>query len=347
MKHREAFATDRRESDGFGFERRLPLDLVGVAVILAATFLSLFLEAGSFLRVVASVVTLCVLPGYVTVALLFPHVGEARALQGEGRARRGEESETRISLRERAALSVGLSVALVPLVALVASAAGWLSEGFTTRGTFALIGGFVAVVGLLAAYRRLRLPVAERFFVPFGSWASELSDGVHTGSRGERALTIALVCSVLLAVGAFGFAATNPVQGETYTDFHLLTTDEDGEYVSSGYPDSLTRGESTELSYGIRSYEAASTDYTVVATVERVDRTNGDVSPTETAELFRESETVEPGEHEIVDHEIEPPLVGDDLRISYYLYRGDAPATPSEETAYRHLRVWVDVGVNA
>ncbi|MFW5919923.1 MAG: DUF1616 domain-containing protein [Halanaeroarchaeum sp.] len=345
MKHREAFATDRRESEGPGFERQLPLDLVGVAGVLAATFLTLFLEAGSFPRVVASVVTICTLPGYVTVALLFPHVGETR--QGEDRARRGGRSETRITLRERAALSVGLSVALVPLVALVASAAGWFPEGFTTRGTFGLIGGFVAVVGLLAGYRRLRLPVAERFFVPFGSWASELSDGVQTGTRGERVLTFALVCSVLLAVGAFGFAAASPVQGETYTDFHLLTTDEDGEYVSSGYPDSLTRGESTELSYGIRSYEAASTEYTVVATIERVDRTNGDLTPTETAELFRESETVAPGDHEIVDHEVESPLVGDDLRISYYLYRGDAPATPREETAYRHLRVWVDVGVSA
>ncbi|MFC6889413.1 DUF1616 domain-containing protein [Halorubrum trueperi] len=340
MRRESRFPADRRESGRNGIEREIPLDLVGVGAVLAATFLSLSLGAGSFVRVVASVVTLCVLPGYVTVALLFPHVG------GEGTSR-GSGSKTRISLRERGALSFGLSVALVPLVALLGSAAGWLSQGFTARGTFALIGAYVAVVGLLAAYRRLRLPVAERFFLPIGAWTSELLDGVSTGSRAERALTIGLVCSILLAIGAFGFAAATPVQGETYTDFHLLTTDESGEYVSSGYPDSLTRGESTELSWGIRSYEAEPVDYTVVATLERVVETDGSLTRTETAELYRANATLAPGDHEIVDHEIAPPLVGEDLRIAYYLYRGDAPETPSEETAYRHLRVWVDVGVNA
>lgn len=320
--------------DTVGFERRLPFDLVAAGVFLAATYATFFLQEGSLLRVAASVVTVCVLPGYVTTAALFPLTEREQSL------RRGVEG-TRITLRERGALSLGLSIALVPIIALTI---GQFSSGFTTRGTFAMIGGYVAVVGVIAAYRRLRLPEEERLYVPVGTWVTELIDGLTSGSRINRVLTAALVCSILIAGGTFAFAAATPVDGETYTDFHLLTVDEDGEYVSAGYPEELERDEPTELSWGIRSYEAETTTYTVITTIERVSEADGQLTRVETAELDRATTTVSPGEHEIVDHEVAPPLVGENLRVSYYLYRGDAAGTPSEDTAYRHLHIWVDVG---
>lgn len=316
-----------------GIEQRLPFDLVAVGGLLAATYVTTLLPAGSLPRVVASVVTICVLPGYVTTAALFPLTSRGDSL------RRGVDG-TRITLRERGAMSLGLSVALVPIIALTV---GRLSTGFTTDGTFAMIGGYVTVVGIIAAYRRLQLPEKERLYVPIEAWGAELFAGLGSGSRIDRVLTVALVCSVLVAGGTFAFAATTPVDGETYTDFHLLTVDEDGEYVSAGYPDELERNEPTELSWGIQSYEAETTEYTVITALERVSEDDGQLTRIETAELDRTTTTVSPGEREVVDHEIAPPLVGDNLRVSYYLYRGDAAGTPSEETAYRHLHIWVDV----
>lgn len=319
--------------DASEFERRLPLDLVAVGVFLAATYASVYLQAGSIVRVAASVVTICFLPGYVTTAALFPLTNREESF------RRRVEG-TRITFRERAALSLGLSVALVPMIALTL---GQFTTGFTTRGTFAMIAGYVVAVGAIAAYRRLRLPEAERLYVPVGAWMAELMDGLTTGSRINRILTVTLLCSVLIAGGAFAYATATPIDGETYTDFHLLTVDEDGEYVSTGYPEEIDRGESTELSWGIRSYEAETTEYTVVITLERVAEDEGQLTRVETAELDRTTTTVAPGEHEIVDHDIAPPLVGENLRVSYYLYRGDASETPSEDTAYRHLHIWIDV----
>ncbi|WP_418280286.1 DUF1616 domain-containing protein [Halorubrum sp. DTA98] len=323
----------RSTHENIGFERRLPLDLVAVGTFLVATYVALFLEAGAFIRVAASVVTICFFPGYVTTAALFPLTDQSESF------RRRVEG-TRITLRERGALSFGLSIALVPLIALTA---GRFSTGFTTRGTFAMIAGYVAVVGVIAAYRRLRLPMEDRLYLPVHAWGDELADGLTSGSRINRVLTVGLVCSVLLAGGTFAFAAATPVDGERYTDFHLLTTNDDGEYVSAGYPEELTRGESAALSWGIKSYEAETTEYTVVSTIERVAEDDGQLRRIETAELDRTTTTVAPGEHEIVDHEISPPLVGENLRVSYYLYRGDAPGTPTEDTAYRHVHVWVNV----
>ena len=40
---------------------------------------------------------------------------------------------------------------------------------------------------------------------------------------------------------------------------------------------------------------------------------------------------------------VAPTATGEDLRLTYYLYRGDAPSDPSEGSAYRTLSLWVDV----
>ena len=313
--------------------RSVPLDLFGIGLFLVVAYGVLSLEAGAIPRVFVGVVALCFVPGYVTTAALFPWNGH------EPRKRR-TRTETRITLRERVGLSFGLSLGLVPILAIIA---GQFTTGFTGTAAFATVAIYALVVGLVAAYRRLQLPADERLYIPFGAWASELRTALTAGSTASRLATLALVCSVVLAAGTFGFALASPTDAETYTDFHLLTVDDDGEYVSAGYPEELVRGNSTQLSWGINSYEATTTEYTVVVTLERVTEEDDQLRRIETAEIDRTTTELEPGEREVHDHEFTPPLVGDDLRLSYYLYRGEAPDTPSTDDAYRHLHIWVDV----
>lgn len=309
-----------------------PTDLVVVGAFVAATYATLSLQAGAFLRVVAGFAMVCFLPGYVTTAVLFPwryHESPSRRINGH----------VRISLRERGVLSVGLSIAVVPALVLVGAR---FANELSTEIVFGLVSGYVVLGGFVAAFRRLHLPASERLVVPFGAWLSELRNAVTAGSGSNRVLTAALIASVVLAGGTFAFAVATPVDGQTYTDFHLLTHDGD-EYVTAEYPENLVEGEPTELTWGIESHEATETDYTVVVTLERVTETDDELVRTEVAELDRTSTTVEPGERERHDHEIAPPFAGEDLRIGYYLYRGDAAESPSEADAYRHLHIWVDV----
>ena len=311
-----------------------PTDLVAVAVVLAVAFLSLRLWDGATVRVVAGAVTLLFLPGYVTAAALFPR----RGLSGSDHTA-GHEP---IGFRERAVVSLGLSVALLPILALVV---GQFTDGFSEAIAFGTVAGYVLVVGVVAWLRRRSVPPGERLSLPVSAWRAEFADGVGSGSTRDRLLTVALVASVLLAGAAFGYAAANPADGETYSDFHLLTTNESGEQVSAGYPDRLARGETASVTWGIENHEAEQTAYTVVVALERVSLSDDGVRRIETVELDRQSATVAPGERTHRTHEIRPTITGEDLRLSYYLYRGDAPDRASSETAYRHLYVWVDVGV--
>lgn len=311
-----------------------PTDLIAVMAVLGVGFLSLWLWDGATVRVAAGVVTLLFLPGYVTAAALFPR----RSLPNSDHTA-GHEP---IGLRERAVVSFGLSVALLPILALVV---GQFTEGFSELVAFGMVAGYVVVVGVVAWIRRRSVPPGERLSLPIRAWRAELRNGAGSGLTKDRVLTIALVASVLLAGGVFGYAAANPADGETYTDFHLLTTNESGEQVSAGYPDRLARGEAASVTWGIESHEAESTAYTVVVVLERVSLSDDGAKRIETVELDRESATVAPGEQIHRTHEVDPTMVGENLRLSYYLYRGDAPDKASPETAYRHLYIWVDVGV--
>lgn len=310
------------------------LDLIAVYFVLAVTFTVLWFDDGSILRVVPAMVTLLVLPGYVTASALFPRRRPERPT--------GTRPLDHASLdyRERALLSIGLSVALVPLLLVPV---GRLAGGFTTAGVFVAVGLYVGVLTIVAAVRRLRVPRDRRYGVPIGSWARGVRDASARASWTNRLLTIALVGSMILAGSVFAFALVSPAGGEAYTDFHLLTEDDDGEYVSGEYPTSLEAGEPASLTWGIENHEGEPVEYTVVVTVERVVERDGEPVRLEMVELDRTDTTVPSGEREYRDHEIDSPLVGDDLRLTYYLYVGPAPESPHPETAYRHLHLWIDV----
>jgi uncharacterized membrane protein len=43
------------------------------------------------------------------------------------------------------------------------------------------------------------------------------------------------------------------------------------------------------------------------------------------------------------NHSIAPTLTGQRLRLAYLLYRGQPPADPTVENAYREVHLWVNV----
>jgi hypothetical protein len=69
----------------------------------------------------------------------------------------------------------------------------------------------------------------------------------------------------------------------------------------------------------------------------------GDAQVIETAELNRTSVATAAGERTFRTQTVRPTLVGEDLRLGFYLYRGDVPDRVRADTSYRHLHVWVTV----
>lgn len=311
----------------------VPGDVVGVWLLLAAAYLVAFFAPGSTAAVPVAVLVTFLLPGYVLVAALAPYSDGAPSSLALG------SDGPRLNFRERIAASIAVSIALAPLFGLLIAA---LPAGFTTTTVLNTFAVFLIVVGIVATIRRARVPAENRYAVPIGDWFGELRAGLATGSRTNRVLTLALVCSIVLAAGVATFAVATPISGESYTDFHLVTED-DGEYVSANYPETVLENESVDLAWGVHNFEGKTTDYTVVVTLERVADSDGEQRTVESTELYRESVTVGPNERTVVDHEISPPFIGEDLRLNYYLYRNGAPDDPSRESAYRDLHIWIDV----
>lgn len=307
----------------------VPVDILLCWCLLAAAVIVAMIQPGTALRAAVAAPVLFFLPGYVTVAAAFPHRETVP----------NPHLASDITVGERLALGFGLSVALLPLLGLVVAV---LPGGLATANVAGVLGAYVVIVGALAGLQRLRVAPADRFRLPIGRWANDLGTALERGSPIERAMTVALVLSVVLAVGAGGYALAAPNEGETYTDFHLVTEDGDG-YVAADYPTDLTRGEPAQYTVGIENHEGQAMEYDVVVTIDRVVEEGGDQRVAESVEVDRMDASVEPGEEWLKTHTVTPELAGEDLRLTYHLYRGEAPDSVDRDSADRYLHLWVDV----
>ena len=114
--------------------QKFPSDLLLVAglVILMDIFVLIPALSGSFVRTALSLPLILFLPGYALIAMLFPE-------------------KTGLEWLERIALSVGLSVAVVPLIGLVLNFTSW---GIKEIPLLASLSVFTLLLSGLAYVRR-------------------------------------------------------------------------------------------------------------------------------------------------------------------------------------------------
>ena len=316
-------------------------DLVLAAAVTVLAAAGVVLAVGT-LRAVLGFVLVLLLPGYGVVSALFPAAdpgGDASGLPTRTvEAARG--TLTTVTLGERAALSVGASVALFVLAGFVLLASG-LPFGPVP---VALVATGVTVGGLaVGAVRRRRLPPDRRFRLPLGRWGNELVAGtVAAESPVDAAINTALLVTAVVALATVSYGVVAPSNGAAYTDFSVLTGS-GGDLVASGYPTTVN-GTTEPVVLSVANNERERTSYTVVVELQRV-APDGSVS--ERAELRRVKATVDDGETWREPVRLRPALSGENLRVSFYLYAGGAPATPGADTAAEHLFIWVDVPQNA
>lgn len=304
----------------------VPVDLLFVVGFVAATAVVQLLGS-PLLRRVLGLPFLLFVPGYVLVALLFPGASDAEQSIDDYRRR-----SARIDWAERLALSVGISVALLPIVGLLIAPAGY-SELTVVGGLAALV--LLGVIG--AAIRRSRLPPADRLRVPFPR-SAPVGLGSATGVA-----NLVLVLGIVFAASSLAYAVAAPNEGETYSTLYIGTETESGELVASNYPSEFVVGEPQSLVVGVDNAEKRHVEYTVVVELQRVREEGDALTVVEEEELERFDLALDSGETWRRQHAIEPNLVGTDLRVQYLLYRGSAPADASDESAYRTVSLWIDV----
>jgi uncharacterized membrane protein len=153
--------------------------------------------------------------------------------------------------------------------------------------------------------------------------------------------TAFVVLSVALLVGSAGYVATDP--GDEYTEFYVLSENQNGELVAGDYPTDLTMGQPNRLVLGVGNRGGRSMEYTVVAQLQRISGEDDERTVVERETLDRIRITASANETVRREHSFTPGMSGDRLRLVYLLYEGDVPAEPTIETADQRVHLWVDV----
>lgn len=348
----------RDRSENVGRVRGISDDLVGIVLLVVVTNVVVWQSFVSVspLRILTGLLFILFVPGYALVAAMYPERGRSPTTAGDGTqpladqddGQRVVDSESAPTFRgidrwERRALTFGLSLAIVPLLALGVTVSPYslsLSAMFLTLTAFTLVGVTIAVV------RRQALPPDQRYHVSVTNWVARArTTQRRSGSTGQTLLNIALVGGIIFAVGTLGFAVIASPDGEQFTEFYVLSENGDGELVAGEYPDTLLAEEPRQIHTGIENEEGQSVHYTVVVQAQRTEETDQGLVVAERVELDRFSVLLDQGETWTGAHNLTVPetMTGTDIRIEFLLYRGPVPAETTSETAYRDLHLWVDI----
>lgn len=327
----------------------VPVDLVGAALLVLLADAAVLLPGlrATPLRVFLGLPFLLFVPGYLLLAVLFPGLpkdrpeGTSRTVSTWSREEYSIRSyrEEGIDGVERAALSFALSLVLLPMFALVLTVA-WRIDLVPIVASLSV---YAVVALLVAAVRRARTPEHNRFTVR--AWLADVRARFFAGSRTDVLLNAFVALALLLAASSAAYAVAAPSQGGSFTDFAILAENEDGELVADvdEYPDQFVRGEAQQLAAYVENGEKRTTDYTIIVEVHRVRGEGESMTVVERQELRRMTVTLEPGQTWTAKHDVAPEMVGEDLRLTYLLYKGEPPADPTTENAYRRTHLWIDV----
>lgn len=323
--------------------RQLPVDLFLVLLATGLVNAVVFLPGlnGTPLRTVFGLMFVILIPGYALVSALFPEADQS-VFREQSSDDYSEVATDRwdISGVERAALSLGLSVAVVPLIGLGLNFTPW---GIQLVPIMIGVSAFTVAATVVAVRRRLALSPDERFQIwlfPYRAWVQKIQ---KPETRLGAFLNLTLLMGILLAAGSVGFVLATPSPADTTTGFYLMTENETGDLIAANYPEEMTVGEPETLVMGIENNEHERTEYTVIVQLQEVEQSEEGVRIVRRQEVDRFERVLARGETWRHPHRITPGTEGEGLRLQYLLYRGDVPDTATTETAYRSLHLWVDV----
>lgn len=325
-----------------------PADVLAVLAGLAGAYLAVLLPPGSPVRILVALLALTLLPGYALTTVAFPAERRSSDPTDESFASRAVSpiadrgaDRAAISPVERAALSFGLSLALIPLFGLVVQV---VAGGYRLEPMLWVLSAFVLLAMAVGVVRRSRTPADERYDLPVGNWVSFARSAFFERQGIDLALNVALALAIVISTSTLAFALVAPQDGSRSTGAYLLAPQENGELAGKNYPTEFERGVGRPLAVAVTNNEGEATAYTVVVELQRLDE-SGNVL--EDAQLARFSDRVAAGETWTRRHNVTPTFVGERLRLSYLVYKGDPPSEISSRTAYRDVSIRINVTATA
>lgn len=286
-------------------KKTLPSDLELVIALVLLTDILIFIPVlnESPFRTALGIPMLLFLPGYALVAALFPRKDDLDAL-------------------ERFALSIGLSIAVVPFIGLALNYTPW---GIRLIPLLASISIFVITMSMVAAYRRRSLD-DDAFCISFDQFNNAIRKAIAAKPRTgvERALSVLLLLSILISVSTLVYVMVTPKQGEQFTEFYILGPSG----KATGYNTSLKLGESVDVTVGVVNHEYAPVTYSLELKLD-----NDKIDMPENFTRI----SLDHGDSWYGNLSYYPTELGEDMKLEYLLYK------EGDTTPYRDLHLWIDV----
>lgn len=272
------------------------LGLLGLVAVFGT--LAPLLDAPIWVRTALGIPLVLFVPGYALVSALFPS-GEA------------------IDGIERIALGFGLSLALIPLIALGIQYSPWrLTLGPILGG---LLGSTI-VFSAIAVWRRRRTAPEERFVAVIPRPAVPPP---RTWDRTTKFAVGLLVVSLLLLGGSGAVLVVERLQGDPMTEFALYNADGRPEF----YPRDLVPGTSATVKVQVVNDEGHDQRYRMLVTADA-------------QEIGSVSDIAVPRggswEQPVAIH---VPALGQQIPVLFELFKQEQPAGSAP---YRTLRLFVN-----
>ena len=213
---------------------RYPVDIL--LFMVWAIFLSILVlfEVEGFIRIFFGLPFILFIPGYILISALYPN----------------KKKEKSIDFIERIALSLGISIAIVPLIGLALNYTSW---GIRLEPMLMLISFFIFGVGSIALLRWFRTIPEERYLITIDVSFLQSKNKLY------NVLTIILLVCIVISVILLLYAITSPKTGERFTEFYLLgKSGKADEYVQN-----LSVGENAFVFVGISNHEYRIINYSL------------------------------------------------------------------------------------
>ncbi|HWR25335.1 MAG TPA: DUF1616 domain-containing protein [Methanosarcina sp.] len=287
--------------------RKLPMDLLLVAglVLLTDIFVLVPALSDSFLRTYLGILLVLILPGYALTGAVFPAKKDLEGI-------------------ERAAISFGLSIAVVPIIGFGLNYTIW---GIREIPILTVLSIFTLLMCAVAYYRRSLLPETEVFEVPFKESFLDTKTKIfkNSESKTDKILAVGLIICIFASVGSLAYILENPKEGEHFTEFYILGSDK----TAGNYSTEFLQGQKGTVNVGIVNHEYRSIDYTMEVRLE-----NRSLPLSENQKQISLENNMS-WEEPVV---FTPPFEGKNMKLEFLLFNETDKTNP-----YRDLHLWVNV----
>jgi uncharacterized membrane protein len=270
-------------------------DLLAINALSLTLIVAIVAVPDSPLRTVLGIPFVLFFPGYTLISALFPAKPDLGGI-------------------ERIALSIGLSLAVVPLVGLGLNYTPW---GIRLVPIMTSLFLFTALLSLMTLYRRQKLPTEQKLTINFPVTWPKLS-GMR---RFDKPFVIIVIIALIMVGSLTAYLGTAPKVDDQFTEFYLLGANG----TLADYPDNLTLGQSGIVICGITNHENQNTTYKITVTLKNQTLTTLDNIKVANNGNWTQSYT------------FTPDKTGNQLKLEFQLYKEDSAES------YRNLQLIVTV----